>query len=111
MIYCILPNGSTAEILLNNLSEADFDLSQASVIMKDLKQRNAIAPDGGPLKGTNPENVTEKLIELGFSPGDARLYQDKVSQGKVLFAMTVEPESQPAAIEMFQDHSAELIKE
>ena len=111
MIVAILPNASNAEILLNNLSEADFDLADVSVFMQDLKLRNAIAKDGGPMKGTNMDNVSEKLIQAGLSVQDAALYLDKVTHGKVLVALKVPPEAQQAAVEMLQDHSAELIKE
>lgn len=111
MILGILPKVSNAEILLNNLSEADFELSDVSVIMKNLKQRDAIAPDGGPLKGADLSKVFDRLVQAGVPAEDARLYRDAVAQGKVLIAMTVPPEAQQAAIEMLQDHSAEHIKE
>jgi len=111
MIVGILANVSTAETLLNNLAEADFDLSNVSVIMRDVKQRNAVAQDGGPLKGANLSNISDRLIQAGLSSQDARLYRDAVAQGKVLIALMVLPESQQAAKEMLQDYFAELIRE
>jgi len=111
MIVGILPNGSTAEILLNNLSEADFDLTQVSVIMRDLEQRNAITQDGGPFQGADLNTISDRLIHAGLSSNDARLFREKVAEGKVLVAMTVPPDAQAAAVEMFQDHSAEMIRE
>ncbi len=111
MILGVLSNASTTETLLNNLAEADFDLSNVSVIMRDLKQRNAIAQDGGPLKGASLSNISDRLIQAGLSSQEARLYRDAVAQGKVLIAMMVLPESQQAAKEMLQDYSAELIRE
>ncbi len=111
MILGVLSNISSTETLLNNLVEADFDLSNVSVVMRDLKQRNAIAQDSGPLKGTNLSNISDRLIQAGLSSHDARLYRDAVAQGKVLIAMTVPSESQQAAKEMLQDYSAELIRE
>lgn len=110
MIVAILPNISTAEILLNNLSEADFDLADVSVVMRNRKQQKLIAQDNGPLKGTNLRNVAGRLIQAGLSSPDARLYRDAVAEGRVLIAMTVLPESQQAATEMLQSHEAEFIK-
>jgi hypothetical protein len=111
MIVGILPNASSAEILLNNLAEADFSLEEVSVIMRDLEQRKAIAPDRGPLKGATVSNVADRLAQAGLSEQDARLCRNAVAQGKVLIAMTVPPEAQKAAKEMLQDHAAEFIKE
>ncbi len=111
MIMGVLSDVSKTETLLNNLYEADFDLADVSVIMSDLKLRKAIAKDRGPLKGANLSNVSNKLIQAGLSAQEAQLYTEAVAQGKVLVAMTVPPESQQAAKEMLQDHSAELIKE
>ena len=111
MIFGILLNSSTTETLLNNLYEADFDLADVSVVMQDLKLRNAVAKDVGPLKGANMDNISGKLTQAGLSAHDASLYRDLLAQGKVLIAMTVAPESQSAAVEMLQDHSAEMIKE
>ncbi len=110
MIVGILPNASTVETLLNNLSEADFKLSDVSVVMQDLKQRDAIAKDAGPLKGATPTNISNKLVQAGLSPQDAKVYTDAVAQGKVLVAMKVPPESAQAAKEMLQDASAQQIK-
>ena len=110
MIVGILPNASTAEILLNNLSEADFDLSDVSVIMQDLKLRDAIAQDGGPLQGADLSNLSARLVQAGLSAPDAKLYRDALAQGKVLVALTAPSGSEQAAKEMFQDQSAELIQ-
>ncbi len=111
MIIAILPDASTTEILLNNLSEADFNLSDVSVVMRDLKTRRAIAPDTGPLKGVSPKGVVARLTEAGLSQQDARRCGDAVAQGKVLVAMTVPTGAEQAAKEMIQDHSGQVIEE
>ena len=110
MLIGILPDASHAETLLNNLSEADFDLAQVSVLMKDVKTRNAIAKDAGPFKGANPKNVAGMLVKAGLPQAQAKPYSDAVAQGKVLVAIVSPAQSQPAAQEMLQDHSAELIQ-
>ncbi len=110
MIVGILPNASTAEILLNNLSEADFDLSDVSVIMQDLKLRDSIAQDGGPLQGVDLSNLSARLVQAGLSAQDANLYRDALAQGKVLVALAAPSGSEQAAKEMFHDHSAQLIQ-
>jgi hypothetical protein len=110
MLLAILPNTSAVETLLNNLSEAEFDLAQVSVVMRDPKLRDAIAPDGGPLKGAQQNDLAAKLAQVGLPQPDTKPYLEAVAQGKVLVAITAPPESQPAAKEMLQDHSAQLIK-
>lgn len=104
MLIAVLPNASTVETLLNNLSEADFDLAQVSVVMSDPKLRDAVAQDSGPLKGARLENLPATLAQAGLSQADA------VAQGKVLVAIAAPAESLPAAREMLQDHSAQLIR-
>jgi hypothetical protein len=111
MLFGILPDVSKAETLLNNLSEADFDLADVSVIMRNVKRRNAFAQDGGPLKGVTFGHLSDRLVQAGLSRPEAALYTEVVEQGKVLIVMTVIPEAQSAAREMLMDHSAELIKE
>jgi hypothetical protein len=110
MLIAILPKTSSTETLLNNLSEADFDLAQVSVVMLDLKLRNAVAKDAGPLKGARAANLAAKLAKAGLSPADAKPYLDAVAQGQVLVAMIAPSGSEAAAQEMFQDHSAQMIK-
>lgn len=111
MMVGILPDASTAEILLNNLAEADFDLTQASVVMQDFKQRNALIPDGGPLQGANLSTLLGRLQQTGLSAPDAQLCAEAVAQGKVLIALVVPAAARPAAKEILRDHSAEFIRE
>lgn len=110
MLIAILPNSSTTETLLNNLSEADFDLAQVSVLMRDPKLRDAIAEDAGPFKGVVLKNLAVRLAQAGLPQAETKPYLDAVAEGKVLVAIVTPPESEPAAKEMLQDHSAELIK-
>ncbi len=111
LIVGVIPDASTAEILLNNLSEADFKLSDISLIMRDQKLRNKIAKDTGPLKGVRFDQLAERLVKVGLSEQDAQAYQAAVAQGKVLAVMKTTPDVAEAAKEMFADQSGESIKE
>jgi hypothetical protein len=110
MILAILSKPSDAESLLNNLSEADFDLKDVSVIMQDVGQRNLIAKDVGPLQGMQAAKIHDALAQAGVSQDAARRCSDAVASGKVLVAMKVDDKLQKAATEMFTDASAEIIK-
>ena len=110
MILAILKNTSNVETLLNNLSEADFDLADVSIVMSDMKKANAFKQNKGPLSGIKPKGVEEALIKLGISKKEAKTCQDAVTNGSVLVVMKVADEYSQAAEEMFQDHSAQLIK-
>lgn len=110
MIWAILPDASSTEILLNNLSEADFDLNEISVVMRDSSQRDKIAKDLGPLKGVELKKLEKTLIKLGLSKEGADICNEAIANGKVLVVMNVVDEYLPGAVEMFKDHSAQLIK-
>lgn len=110
MLIAVIPSASTVETLLSNLSEADFDLRQVSVVMLDLKVRTAIAKDSGPLKGATLKNIASRLAKAGLPEPDAKPYVDAVAGGLVLVAIAPPPESEEAAREMLQDHSAQLIR-
>jgi hypothetical protein len=110
LVIGILLKSAHAEVLLSNLAEADFDLKDVSVIMRDIKARNAIAKDAGPFKGIAPSDLSAKLAHFGLSEQDVKVCTDAVSQGKVLVGITCAQASESAAVEMFKDHSAEFIK-
>jgi hypothetical protein len=110
MILAILQNASSLETLLNNLSEADFDLADVSVLTQKVELRNAIPSNSGPLKGTQPDQIKETLMRAGVSEQNAELCYRAVRDGKVLVAMKVEEQYRPFAEEAFEDHSAQLIK-
>jgi hypothetical protein len=110
MIWAILPDISNTESLLNNLYEAEFDLNQLSVVMRDVDQRNKIAKDLGPLKGIEMDKLEKTLIKLGLSNEGAGSCNAAVINGKVLVVMNVDEKYRSIAVEMFQDHSAQMIK-
>ena len=87
MIIGIVSKSSTAETLLNNLLEADFDLKDVSVIMKDVKTRDAIAQDAGLLKGLVIADLDKRLAQVGLSKRDIKNYSGAVTQGKVLIVV------------------------
>jgi len=110
IILAILKNTSSVETLLNNLSEADFDLADVSIVMSDVKKANTFKQNKGPLNGIKPESVNEALVKMGISKKGAKTCQDAVTSGSILLVMKVADEYSQAAEEMFQDHSAQLIK-
>ncbi len=110
MVIGVLPDTSKTETLLNNLSEADFKLSNVSVITQDVKTRNAIAKDAGPFKGVTAPQLAGKLIRAGLPTADANNYQDAVTKGSVFVAIACPKESEPAAVEMLNDYSPQLVK-
>jgi hypothetical protein len=111
MIVGIFSDASSAEILLNNLSEADFDLADVSLIMVDKELRDKVAEDTGPLKGLRHDQISTYLVQAGLSEPDAQAYQNAVAQGKVLAAMKIASDLVEAAKEMFADQSGESIQE
>jgi hypothetical protein len=111
MIVGIFPDASSAEILLNNLSEADFNLADVSIVMRDQELRDKIAKDTGPLKSVSFDLISASLIQAGLSAQEALAYQNSVAQGKVLAVMNIAPDLVEAAKEMFSDQSGESIKE
>ncbi len=110
MVIGVLPDAAAAEILLNNLAEAEFKLADVSVLMRDEQQRAVIADDAGPLKGTPWREVTQRLAESGLERAEAQQYADAVDHGKVLIAIAVSNKIEPAAREMLRDHDAQLIR-
>jgi hypothetical protein len=111
MIVGIIPDAFAAEILLNNLSEADFNLADVSLIMCDEKLRDKIGKDTGPLKGVRCDQISVHLLQAGLSAQEAQAYQNAVEQGKVLAAMKIASNLIEAAKEMFADQSGESIQE
>ncbi|MGE5073482.1 MAG: hypothetical protein ACM3MF_08650 [Anaerolineae bacterium] len=111
MILAVLPSSADAETLLNNLSEAEFDLKDVSVVMKDVATRKKIAPDAGPLKVAVPAKLPNTLIAAGHTNDVAERSKEAVQAGKVLVAMNVDPKYKAAALEMFKDMSAEILQE
>ncbi len=111
MILAILPDTSSIESLLNNLSEADFNLKDVSVVMQDADLRKKFAKDAGPLKGVQAARVADALQGAGIPQEMAKECHEAVAGGKVLVAMNVDPKYAQAARQMFTDHSARIIKE
>ena len=111
MILGILPDVFSAEILLNNLSEAGFNLGDVSLIMRNQKLRDRVAKDTGPLKGVRYNQISKVLVQAGLRAPEAQAYQDALAQGKVLAAMDAAPDLVKTVREMFSDQSGEAIKE
>lgn len=110
MVIGIIPDAGKAESLLNNLSEADFKPANTSVIMNDPKARNAIARDAGPFKGATAANLATRLQKAGVAAADAQSYAAAVTRGQVFVAVAAPQGSAPAATEMLQDMSAQMVR-
>ena len=110
MIMGLLPDAAATEMLLNNLAEAEFDLRTVSVIMRDAKQRAAIAKEGGPLKGIAVDDLAEHLTHAGLPAPQAAAYVAAVQQGQVFVAIDVPQSLEAAAREMLTDHAAQHIQ-
>ncbi len=110
MVIGVLPDAGAAERLLNNLAEAEFNLTDVSVVMRDVKQRAAIAGDAGPLKGTDWHELAHRLVEVGLTHSQAQQYTEAVERGQVLVAIATPKKIEPIAREMLQDHDAQLIQ-
>ncbi len=111
MLIAILENPSSAETLLNNLYEVDFEADEISLIMSDLKTRDMLTHDAGPLKGVHPSKIASRLIEEGLTKSDVDLCVDAIGHGKILVAFNVPSGMASVIKEMLQDHSAKIIKE
>ncbi len=109
MLFGLFNNSSRVESLLNNLSEADFELGSVSVIMTDTATRDKIARDVGPLKGVRPDQLAANLARLGLSKELSGHCVDMLQKGMILVAMNVPQAVMAAAKEMFQDQSGQII--
>jgi hypothetical protein len=109
MVIGILPDAATTETLLNNLAEAEFDLADVSVVMRDCKQRDTIADDAGPLRGALPDRLAEHLTRAGLTTIETTGYVEAVRHDQVLVAIATTPLTTAAAREMLSDHTAQLI--
>ena len=110
MVIGLLPDAAAAETLLNNLAEAEFNLADVSVLMRDAQQRAAIADDAGPLKGTDWSELTDRLVTTGLARKEAEPYAEAVAHGKVLVAIATSKQTEPVAREMLQDLAAQLVQ-
>ena len=110
MVIGVLPDAAIAETLSNNLAEAEFNLADVSVLMRDEKQRAVIADDAGPLKGIHWRELAQHLTDAGLGQAEAQQYAEAIEHGKVLVAIAVSKEAEPAAREMLQAHTAQLIR-
>ncbi len=111
MVIGIIPDAASIATLLNNLKEAEFSLKDVSVIMADVKARNAAAQDAGPFKGVTAAQLAQKLGGAGLSPQDAKTYADAVRKGKVFVAIRTAAGGDKAAAEMLDDYSPEMVRQ
>jgi hypothetical protein len=107
MVMGIIPF-SSIETAINNLTEADFDESTISLVLKDAKLARQIIDDQGPLKGATLSNLQKKLSE--YETGNkTQAYITSIQKGNALIAISVPEEAVDAAEEMLSDYDAELV--
>ncbi len=111
ILIALLRNASTAETLLNNLAEVEFDLADVSIVMRDLTMRDALTGDAGPLKGVRPDDLIDRLTTIGLSPDQAQTCGEAVARGGALVALTCSAQMRPVVVEMLKDHAAQIIEE
>jgi hypothetical protein len=110
MIIALLSDSSKVETLLNNLSEADFDLSGVSVILANAKVQHALAREAGPFARTRPTGLGSKLVRKGVSSAEARAYVEAVRKGKAFVAIECPKEFESRALEMVKDYAPQRLK-
>ncbi len=110
MFIALIANSLSAETLLNNLSEADFNLDDVSIVMQNHKEQLALLKEGGPLKGARLWGLVYRLKRAGYSQTDIDLCTNNLKAGKVLVAMEVTTDLEAAAKEMFLDQQAQMIE-
>ena len=110
MVLGLFQNVIDAEIALNNLSEADFNSQDISVIMEDIQAVKRIADVSGALTGTLDQNETQRLQKLGFTQGEVDNFQASLKVGGVIISIKAGPDSDKAAQEILADQKAQNIK-
>jgi hypothetical protein len=98
----LVPDSSSAEAAVNDYVEAGVAERRISLVMQDVATARAIANDAGPLKGTSPDALQARLVELGVSPTDAQALAAGVRSGQALIAVPVDPVSESNAIEVLR---------
>lgn len=93
-----------AETAINNLSEADYDEKDISLVMRDVKTARLIIDDYGPLNNTNPSNIGAKLTELGVSKDSQKSYSEALENGKALLAISCTKENVNTTKSMLADY-------
>lgn len=110
MILAVLPTTANVESLLNNLSEADFDLNSVSVILQDLSLRDKIANDAGPFKGVTAAALPARLARAGLSKQAMPPFLAAIEKGQAFVALDPPAGTEQAALEMFKDYAPPILK-
>lgn len=68
-----------------------------------------LGPLAGAAYGTMSGGALGGLIDLGISPPNAKYYQERVEQGKLLLSAEVQEENQRLVAQLFQDFGADAV--
>ncbi|MGI8419212.1 MAG: hypothetical protein ACR2LN_01055 [Candidatus Levyibacteriota bacterium] len=100
---------SSAETAINNLTEADFDEKNISLVMKDEQSARKIIDAYGPLKDTSVSTLPQALQRLGMQKAQSDHIIQAVVAGKALIAIQTPQEAVDAAKEMLNDYNVTLM--
>jgi hypothetical protein len=109
VVIGLFPDADLAGECLSNLEEADFAPEDLSVVMRTRAEVERLASVSGPLNGISPDDLADRLRELGLSASDAAAYRDGVLGGRVFVAVDA-GDAADAAKEMLADARAERIR-
>ncbi len=107
VVLGLLDSLGSAEVLLNNLAEADFGARATSAIARTPSATRLLARSGGPLAGATADSLASRLSALGLAEAKAAECQQAVRAGRVLVAVLAEGDDEAkAAAEMLGDARA-----
>src|SRR5690242_18653624 len=99
IVIGLFARAEDAEILLNNLAEADFAADHISAIAVDPKTVQQLTDVRGPLSGLSPDQLVDRLQGMGMMAEDAQIYRARLQSGDTCIAVEVDPDTQAAAAE------------
>ncbi len=110
IVIGILPTADDVASCLNNLAEAEFAPEDTSLIMRSKAEVEELAALSGTLNGLTPDALSAKLIDLGLSSQDARLYSAAALAGSGVVAVAAPAGSEGAAAEIIMDSNGRNVR-
>ena len=110
IVIGILPTADDVASCLNNLAEAEFTPEDTSLIMRSKADAEKLAALSGTMNGLSPDALRARLIDLGLSTQDARLYSDAALAGSGVVAVAAPAGSEDAAAEIIADSNGRNVR-
>ena len=104
MVIGLLKDPQTAEETLTNLSEAEFDSKDISVLAKNTTVAHRIANPAGPFEKVKSGDIGSRLELEGVSSTLATTFQEEVNSGGILVVIDGEPAADDVAEEMLKEN-------